>query len=164
MQLAYHLLQPQQHLPGQIIALPLLPELVHTIVALLVLVMQLPIPGCGLPPGISASGGSISGFPSTSGSYSVSFYASGPGGNSSTITRTINVANRYPSWTDNTVSTSMRQGVSYSDGVSANYTSYYTSSGTIPAGLSFNTSNGTFSGTPTSPGSTYTFAFQAIQC
>ena len=116
----------------------------------------------GLPPGISASGGSISGFPSTSGSYSVSFYASGPGGNSSTITRTINVANRYPSWTDNTVSTSMRQGVSYSDGVSANYTSYYTSSGTIPAGLSFNTSNGTFSGTPTSPGSTYTFAFQAF--
>jgi hypothetical protein len=101
-------------------------------------------------------------FPSSSGSYSVSFYASGPGGDSSTITRTINVANRYPSWTDNTVSTSMRQGVSYSDGVSANYTSYYTSSGTIPAGLSFNTSNGTFSGTPTSPGSTYTFAFQAF--
>jgi len=116
----------------------------------------------GLPPGISASGGSISGTPSSSGSYSVSFYASGPGGNSSTITRTINVANRYPSWTDNTVSTSMRQGVYYSDGVSANYTSYYTASGSIPAGLSFNTSNGTFSGTPTSPGSTYTFAFQAF--
>lgn len=116
----------------------------------------------GLPPGISASGGSISGSPSSSGSYSVSFYASGPGGDSSTITRTINVANRYPSWTDNTVSTSMRQGVSYSDRVSANYTSYYTSSGSIPAGLSFNTSNGTFSGTPTSPGSTYTFAFQAF--
>jgi hypothetical protein len=116
----------------------------------------------GLPPGINPNGGSIAGFPSTAGSYSVSFYASGPGGNSSTITRTINVANRYPSWTDNTVSTNMRQGVSYSDGVSANYVSNYSASGTLPAGLSFNTSNGTFSGTPTSPGSTYTFAFQAL--
>lgn len=117
----------------------------------------------GLPPGINQSGssGSISGFPTTAGSYSVSFYASGPGGNSSTITRTITVKNRLPSWTDNSVSTSMRQGVSYSDSVSANYVSYYTSSGSIPPGLSFNTSNGSFSGTPTTPG-TYTFAFQAF--
>ena len=117
----------------------------------------------GLPPGISQSGssGSISGTPTTAQTYPVTFYATGPGGDSDPITRSITVKNRLPSWSDSTVSTNMRQGVSYSDAVSANYVSYYTSSGTLPPGLSFNTSNGSFSGTPTTPGS-YTFAFQAF--
>lgn len=116
----------------------------------------------GLPSGISQSGtsGSISGYPTTAGTYNVSFSATNAGGSISG-SGSIVVSNRLPSWSDNTVSTAMRQGVSYSDGVSANYTSYYTSSGSLPAGLSFNTSNGTFSGTPTTPG-TYTFAFQAF--
>lgn len=114
----------------------------------------------GLPPGISSSGGSISGTPTTAGTYNVSFSATNAGG---TITGsgTIYVANRFPVWSDNTVSTDMRQGVAYSDGVSASYVSYYSSSGSIPPGLSFNTSNGSFSGTPSTPGS-YTFAFQAL--
>lgn len=114
----------------------------------------------GLPPGISSSGGSISGTPTTAGTYNVSFSATNAGG---TITGsgTIYVSNRFPVWSDNTVSTDMRQGVAYSDGVSASYVSYYSSSGSIPPGLSFNTSNGSFSGTPSTPGS-YTFAFQAL--
>jgi hypothetical protein len=114
----------------------------------------------GLPSGITASGSSISGVPNFSGNYNVSFSATGPGG---TIngSSTISVALPYPTWTDNTVSTSMRQGVYYSDGVSASNASYYSSSGSIPPGLNFNTSNGSFTGTPTTPGS-YTFAFQAF--
>lgn len=118
----------------------------------------------GLPPGIqhsNSASGTISGYPSTAGSYNVSFYASGPGGDSPTITKTISVANRLPSWSDPSVSTDMRQGVSYIDGVSANYVSYYTSSGTLPPNVIFNTTNGSFTGTPTTPG-TYTFAFQAF--
>lgn len=116
----------------------------------------------GLPPGISQnSSGSrfISGYPTTSGFYNVSFTATGPGGSISG-SDSISVARRYPTWSDSTVSTSMRQGQYYSDGVSANYVSYYGSSGSIPPGLSFSTSNGSFSGTPSTPG-TYTFAFQA---
>ena len=113
----------------------------------------------GLPSGITASGSSISGVPNFSGNYSVSYSATGPGG---TIngSSSINVAIAYPTWTDNTVSTTMRQGTSYNDAVSASNVSYYGSSGTIPPGLSFNTSNGSFSGTPTTPGS-YTFSFAA---
>lgn len=113
----------------------------------------------GLPNGISASGSTISGYPTSTGTSNVSFSATGPGGTingSSSIT----VSPPYPSWSDNTVSTSMRQGISYSDSVSASNTSYYGSSGSIPPGLSFNTSNGSFSGTPSTPGS-YTFQFYA---
>ena len=114
----------------------------------------------GLPPGINPSGGSsIVGYPTSSGNYSVSYSATGPGG---TIygSSNINVAIAYPSWTDQSVSTSMRSGTSYGDAVSANNVSYYGSSVTIPPGLSFNTSNGSFLGTPTTPGS-YTFSFAA---
>jgi hypothetical protein len=113
----------------------------------------------GLPSGITASGSSISGVPTSSGNYSVSYSATGPGGTIN-ASSSINVAIAYPTWTDNTVSTTMRQGTSYNDAVSASNVSYYGSSGTIPPGLSFNTSNGSFSGTPTTPGS-YTFSFAA---
>jgi hypothetical protein len=114
----------------------------------------------GLPPGINPSGGSsIVGYPTSSGNYSVSYSATGPGG---TIygSSSINVAIAYPTWQDQDVSTSMRQETSYNDAVSASNVSYYGSSGTIPPGLSFNTSNGSFLGTPTTPGS-YTFSFAA---
>lgn len=114
----------------------------------------------GLPSGITASGRTISGVPNFSGNYNVSFSATGAGG---TIygSATISVAIPYPTWTDQVVSTTMRQGDYYSDGVSASDVSYYSSSGSIPPGLNFNTSNGSFTGTPTTPGS-YTFAFQAF--
>lgn len=68
-----------------------------------------------------------------------------------------------PSWSDNTLG-SAQTGVAYSDGVSATnmgYSgSYSVSSGSLPAGLSLNTSTGALTGTPTTSGS-YNFTLTA---
>lgn len=67
----------------------------------------------------------------------------------------------YPSFTDTTVLTSATMGTAYSDGVSAtNASSYSIISGSIPTGLSFNTSTGAISGTPTAQGE-FTFSIRA---
>jgi hypothetical protein len=65
-----------------------------------------------------------------------------------------------PSFTDTTVANGLL-GVSYSDGVAANNTSSYAiASGSLPSGLSLNTSTGAITGTPTGQGS-FTFAINA---
>jgi hypothetical protein len=65
-----------------------------------------------------------------------------------------------PSFTDTTVASGTLRKA-YSDGVSAsNASSYSISSGSLPTGLSFNTSNGAITGTPTEQGS-FTFAITA---
>jgi hypothetical protein len=69
-----------------------------------------------------------------------------------------------PSWSDNSMSSTVTAGVAYSDGVSAtnmNYSgSYSVVSGSLPAGLSLNTSTGAVTGTPTAVG-TYSFTIRA---
>jgi hypothetical protein len=65
-----------------------------------------------------------------------------------------------PSFTDTTVAGGIL-GKSYSDGVSASTTtSYAIASGSLPTGLSLNTSSGAITGTPTAQGS-FTFAINA---
>ena len=65
-----------------------------------------------------------------------------------------------PSFTDTTVAGGIL-GKSYSDGVSASTTtSYAIASGSLPTGLSLNTSSGAITGTPTVQGS-FTFAITA---
>jgi hypothetical protein len=65
-----------------------------------------------------------------------------------------------PSFTDTTVANGTL-GKSYSDGVSASTTtSYAIASGSLPTGLSLNTSSGAITGTPTVQGS-FTFAITA---
>lgn len=65
-----------------------------------------------------------------------------------------------PVWTDNTLATPVLGRV-YSDGVSAtNSPTYSVSSGTLPTGLSLNTSTGTVTGTPTAVGP-FTFTITA---
>lgn len=67
-----------------------------------------------------------------------------------------------PSWSDNTLAGFQRE-VAYSDGVSATGTSpitYSVSSGTLPAGISLNTSTGAVTGTPTVTAA-YSFTLQA---
>lgn len=69
-----------------------------------------------------------------------------------------------PSWSDNTLGPFVAT-VAYSDGVSAtnmNYSgSYSVSSGSLPTGISFNTSTGAVTGTPTIPGQAYSFTLAA---
>jgi len=57
--------------------------------------------------------------------------------------------NRPPVWISQSISTTMTVGTAYSNTVSASgVTSYFVSSGSLPAGLSLNTSTGVLSGTP----------------
>lgn len=67
----------------------------------------------------------------------------------------------YPSFTDTTVLSPATMGTAYSDGVSASNTSSYSiTSGAIPTGLSFNTSTGAITGTPTAQG-VFSFSVRA---
>ncbi len=66
-----------------------------------------------------------------------------------------------PVWSDNTLA-GFQAGVAYSDGVSAtNSPTYSVSVGSLPGGISLNTSNGVVSGTPTSSGQSYSFTLRA---
>jgi hypothetical protein len=68
-----------------------------------------------------------------------------------------------PSWSDNSLA-AFQRNATYSDGVTATnmgYSgSYYISSGTLPNGISLNSSSGAVSGTPTTEGS-YSFTIAA---
>ncbi|MFM5968908.1 MAG: Ig domain-containing protein [Micrococcales bacterium] len=69
-----------------------------------------------------------------------------------------------PSWTDNTLA-GFQANVAYSDGVSAtnmNYGgSYSVSAGSLPSGISLNSSTGAVTGTPTTAGQSYSFTITA---
>jgi hypothetical protein len=66
---------------------------------------------------------------------------------------TLTDYNRFPTWNDQTVSSSASVGTAYSDGVNAtNAASYSVFSGALPGGLTLNTSTGAVTGTPTEPG------------
>lgn len=134
-----------------------------------------------LPPGISwsvdFSSNNIytSGAPTTNGTYSFSWTATNNPGGGYTPSSLTSASWSYvvsdppppptypPSWSD-TALVSGQVGVAYSDGVSAtnmNYSgSYSVSTGSLPAGLSLNTSTGAITGTPTTATS-YNFTITA---
>jgi hypothetical protein len=66
-----------------------------------------------------------------------------------------------PAWTDVSIANTAKLGVPYSDSVSAlNAVSYSVVSGSLPPGISLNTTNGAISGTPTAAG-VYNFTVRA---
>ena len=121
-------------------------------------------------PGISATDTSgttatLTGTPTGFGSYTVSatpYNSDNDAGDTRNISVTI--VDSAISWVDNTLSTTtVVEGQPYSDGVSATGSdniSYSVSSGSLPTGITLNTSTGAITGTPTVPG-TYTFSIQA---
>lgn len=115
-----------------------------------------------LPTGISlnSSTGAVTGTPSGSGSYSFTIQASN-GSGSITASFSGNIV-LVPNWTDNTLG-SVINGVAFSDGVSAtNSPSYSVTAGSLPAGLSLNSSSGAVTGTPSgSVGTSYSFTITA---
>lgn len=116
-----------------------------------------------LPPGISLSSnnGSITGTPSSSGSYSFRVSANNAAGSTLTGTLSITVAPPAPVWIDQTINPTAYEDAPYSDGVSAsNSPSYRISSGALPTGISLSTSTGSITGTPTTAG-TSNFTIQA---
>lgn len=124
----------------------------------------------GIPPGLSASGTTsatvtISGTPTGFGSYSITATPRNSD-NTSGDTQIIsfNILDSSLSWSDQVLATSLAtQGVSYSDGVSTAAgptVTYSIFSGSLPPGLSLNSSTGAITGTPSASG-TYNFAVRA---
>ena len=110
----------------------------------------------GLPPGVTFSGGSFGGTPTTPGTYSISVHASDSGGLSVTATYSVTVTSGAAPLSVYTTSlSSATAGQSYSGTVSATGgTSPYTwsqSGGVLPAGMSFS-SSGQVTGTANVPG------------
>ena len=122
-----------------------------------------------LPTGISfnTSTGAITGTPTVgSEAYNFSITATNSYGSTSPLTFSGNVsaAPTYPpTWSDNVLG-GFQVSVAYSDGVAAtnmSYSgSYSVSAGTLPAGISLNTSSGAVTGTPTATGS-FSFSITA---
>lgn len=114
---------------------------------------------------ITASGSTLTlqGTPSASGTFSTTVTASGGTGTSpdtKTASVTINPLTP-PSWTDQTLSPNFIVGTPYSDGVSAtNSPTYSVSAGSLPSGISLNTSTGAVTGTPTTS-QAYSFTLRA---
>jgi hypothetical protein len=119
-----------------------------------------------LPGGISLNGsnGNLSGTPTTAGTFTFNIRATGPGGTADTGNIIVSIAADVvaPAWVDNTLSGDLRVGIAYSDGVEASGTSptYNVSVGSLPTGLTLNTSTGTVTGTPTAQGS-FSFTLRA---
>lgn len=117
----------------------------------------------GLPSGgLSHSSGTVSGTPTGTSSISFSITASNSDGATSTRNYTLTPKPRLAVWTDEILSTtSVRAGQDYNDGVVANFaTTYAVHSGTLPPGITLDTTSGNLTGIPTTAG-TYNFVLRA---
>ena len=120
-----------------------------------------------LPPGLSLdfSSGSVSGVPTKAGTYSFGLYSGFWGcvcGLSKSFTLTVEepFEAEEPTWVDSGLGL-LIEGISYSDGVSSSpKPKSYSLSGSLPDGLSFDTTTGGISGTPSKEGS-YPFTVTA---
>ena len=117
----------------------------------------------GLPSGgLSHSGGTVSGTPTTTSTIFFTIIASNSDGNFVTQNFSLTPKPAFAVWVDNTLTTTtVKVGQSYSDGISATgAVSYAVNTGSLPAGINLNTSTGVLSGTPTTVG-TYVFTLRA---
>lgn len=124
----------------------------------------------GVPSGLlytGTSGSTITVYntPTVYGNYTITATprnSDGDAGSTQYISLTINDSSL--SWVDNLLTSSLvTQGESYSDGVSATGSSnitYSVASGSLPPGITLNTTTGALTGTPTTP-NTYTFTISA---
>lgn len=118
----------------------------------------------GLPQnGISLQpGGSVSGTPTSTSSFSFTINASNADGDFVAASFTFTPKAALAVWTDNTLATgTVKVGQSYLDGIAAtNAASYAIQSGELPAGVELDEVSGEISGIPTTVG-TYTFTLRA---
>jgi hypothetical protein len=114
-----------------------------------------------LPNGLTLnSNGTITGTPTTDGTFSFTVRANGPGG-TNTANLSIAVVPPIPGFTDSTVNGVAIVGTPYSDQIIAsNATGYSVFSGALPTGVSLNTTTGAIAGTPTIAG-VFSFVIRA---
>lgn len=126
----------------------------------------------GLPPGLSwnnpagSNTNTLSGTPTSTGTYSFSTTATNSyGSQTGNYTITISAPSSFPpAWSDSALANFVVNKV-YSDGVTATNMSAYSgvysvSAGSLPAGISLNTSTGAVTGTPTAAAA-YSFTITA---
>ena len=116
----------------------------------------------GLPSGLSlnTNNGDITGTPNQSGSFTITVDANNADG-SVRGNASLTISPPAPVWIDQTLADTAFIDAPYSDGVQAQYaTSYTVSSGSLPDGLSLNSSTGAVTGTPTTE-QTNNFTIQA---
>ena len=106
-----------------------------------------------LPTGLTMTGGVISGTPTATGSFSVTVTATNAGGTSSPATINFTITVPAPVVTGSSQSGTVGTAFTYTISATNSPTSYAQTGGTLPAGLSLNTSTGVISGTPTTVGS-----------
>ncbi len=108
-----------------------------------------------LPAGLSlnTSTGVISGTPTTVITNSVTVTATNTGGTSAPATINFTITMPIPVVTGSSQSGTVSSAFSYTISATNSPTSYAVASGTLPTGLSLNTTTGVISGTPTTSGS-----------
>lgn len=116
-----------------------------------------------LPPGLSGSPSGeyyyINGTPTTAGTYSFTLEAENSGGTAQQQYSIYISQISAPTWNDQTLASTATTGVRYTDSVSVTGTSItWSSSGTLPPGIGFN--SGTLDGYPTTTG-VYSFTITA---
>lgn len=124
--------------------------------------------GSSLPPGLSlnASTGAIAGTPTTPGTYTFTTVAQDSSGNTDKATCTIWIVPSPVNLDCGSCGAGRAvAGTAYSSSLSVTGSSgsltFSIISGSLPAGLSLNTTTGKISGTPTTPG-TYTFTSKVV--
>lgn len=128
----------------------------------------LPSKGLSFTQGTSTTGSSTSTLSGTPNDYGDLTFTLTPYNadfvNGTAYTYTIAIADVALSWSDQILATStVTQNQSYTDGVSVAAgptTTYSVQSGSLPTGVTLNSSTGVISGTPTTPGS-YSFVIRA---
>lgn len=124
--------------------------------------------GYSLPPGIvlDATTGAITGTPTTNGNYTFRITATSVSGSTSTTVTTPDLTltvGQAPALASNTLTETMQLGQSYSASVTASgfpAPTYSLASGSLPAGLTLNSSTGAITGTPNTMAN-YNFAIRA---
>jgi PKD repeat protein len=104
-----------------------------------------------LPPGLTASGNTISGTPTQTGTYEISIKATNAGGSTTGIL-TVRIDPLVPPTISVTASMLALRGESFSKWFYASNAASYSLSGSLPAGITFDAQNFRLTGTPTQNG------------
>jgi len=103
-----------------------------------------------LPPGLTLTGGVLSGTPTTAAAYTFVIAATNTGGTVNSTTQNVTIAIALPVWTADTATTTGTIGNAYSYTFAATgATTYAIASGSLPAGVTLAPSTGVISGIPT---------------